>query len=154
MNMHRRFMLALVVALGLAGCAGVVDASYVGPLAAPADAAVLASGITEFMAARLSPATTTLALDPLASDQTSNALTPALTASLRKRGFATVEAGGAAPPGARHVRYWITPMGTGNLVRLTIDGGAIEGSRFFIRNSKGGLQAGGPFTVKTVEVTL
>jgi len=154
MNVRRRSLFPVLAALGLAGCAGGLDTSYVGPLTAPADAAVLASGITEFMASRLPPASTTLALDPLASDQASNALTPALTAALRKRGFATVEAGNVAPPGARRLRYWVTPMQAGNLVRLAIDGGAIEGSRFFVRNSIGGLQAGGPFTVKTVEATL
>ena len=147
-----RSVLPLLAGLGLAGCANGLGTSYVAPLAAPADAAVLAACITDFMASRLPPATTTLALDPLAPDQAGDALTPALTTALRERGFATVDAGGAAPPGARRVRYWITPMGTGNLVRLAIDEGAIEGSRFFARNSAGRLQAGGPFTVRTAEV--
>lgn len=42
-------------------------------------------------------------------------------------------------------------MDGGDLVRLTIDGGAIQGNRFFARNRAGHLQAGGPFTVLGVE---
>ena len=146
-----RSLFPVLAALGLAGCAGGLATSYVGPITTPADAEVLAAGITDFMASRLPVASTTLALDPLSSEQSGNMLTPALTAALRKRGFATVDAGSTAPPGAHPLRYWITPMSTGNLVRLAIDGGATEGNRFFVRNSAGKRQPGGPFTIRTAE---
>jgi len=146
-----RSLFPVLAALGLAGCAGGLETSYVGPITTPVDAEVLAVGITDFMASRLPVASTTLVLDPLSSEQSGNMLTPALTAALRKRGFATVDAGSTAPSGAHPLRYWITPMSTGNLVRLAIDGGATEGNRFFVRNSIGGLQPGGPFTIRTAE---
>jgi hypothetical protein len=44
-----------------------------------------------------------------------------------------------------HPRYLVTALDNGDLVRLTLDD-ATEGSRFFVRNTAGGLQAGGPLT--------
>lgn len=148
----RRLLVPFLAAVSLTACAGSPSTSYVAPLAGPTDAQTLAVGITDFMAASLPAASTTLALEPPASEHSSNALTPALTAALRRRGFATVNLNGEdAPSGTRRMRYWVTPMDSGDLVRLTIDGGAIQGNRFFIRNSAGQLQAGGPFTVLGVE---
>ena len=122
------------------------------PLAAAADVQTLAMGIADFMALSLPAASTTLALEPPLPDQAGNALTPLLADALRRRGFATLDADGdAAPSGVRRLRYWVTPMDGGDLVRLTIDGGAIQGNRFFARNTAGFLQAGGPFTVLGVE---
>jgi hypothetical protein len=143
-----RFLLCMLVVPSVAGCVDGLATSYVGPITTPADAEVLAVGITDFMASRLPVASTTLALDPLSLEQSGNVLTPALIAALRKRGFATVDAGNTAPPGTHPLRYWITPMSTGNLVRLAIDGGAIEGNRLFVRNRVGRLQPGGPFTIR------
>jgi hypothetical protein len=49
----------------------------------------------------------------------------------------------------------VTPLDNGDLVRLAIDDlvrlaidDRTEASRFFVRNSRGGLQAGGPFMVR------
>ncbi len=146
---------SLLACAGLAACAGSPASSYVAPLTAAADAQTLAVGISDFLASSLPAASTTLALEPPSLDQSGNALTPALADALRRRGFATVEAGGdVALSGARRLRYWVTPMDNGDLVRLTIDGGAIQGNRFFARNSGGSLQAGGPFTVLGVEQVI
>jgi hypothetical protein len=41
---------------------------------------------------------------------------------------------------------------SGELVRLRIDGRK-EASRFFVRNTVGGLQSGGPFTVLQMEAS-
>ena len=142
----------LLACVSLAACAGSPAGSYVAPSTAPADAQTLAAGIADFMASSLPAASTTLALEPPAPEQSGNALTPVLANALRRRGFATVDADGdAVPPGARRVRYRVTPMDGGDLVRLTIDGGTIQGNRFFARNRAGYLQAGGPFTVLGVE---
>ena len=143
---------SLLACASLAACAGGPGGSYVAPLTAPADAQTLASGIADFMASSLPAAATTLALEPPSPEQSGNALTPVLADALRRRGFATVDSGDAeVPPGARRLRYRVTPMDGGDLVRLTIDGGAIQGNRFFVRNRAGILQAGGPFTVLGVE---
>lgn len=147
-----RVLAPLLLASGLAACAGNPATSYVAPLTGPTDAQIIAGEITDFMALSLPAATTTLALEAPAADQSSNTLTPILTAALRRRGFATVDFDeDASSSGVRRMRYQVTPMDNGDLVRLTIDGGAIQSSRFLARNSAGSLQAGGPFTVLGVE---
>lgn len=147
-----RVLAPLVLAGSLAACAGSPSSSYVALLAGPTDAQIIAGEITEFVALSLPATSTTLALEAPVSEHASNALTPALTASLRRRGFATVDVEGEnTPAGARRMRYRVTPMDEGDLVRLTIDGGAIQSSRFLARNTAGQLQPGGPFTVLGVE---
>ena len=126
------------------------DNSYVAQLQQPADAEVLADGMAAFVAMRLPAASSTVVLDPTPSDQVRNSLTPALTAALRRRGFAVAEDGQAVPAGEHHLRYLVTSLDNGDLVRLTLDD-AIEGSRFFVRNTAGGLQSGGPFIVTQAE---
>jgi hypothetical protein len=149
--MIRPFRLALpCLAALLTGCAFGPDGSYVAQLEQPADAQVLANGMAEFLATRLPAASSAVALDPTPSDQADNSLTPALASALRRRGFAVAEDGQNLPVGAHHLRYLVTPLDRGNLVRLTLDGTS-EGSRFFVRNSAGGLQSGGPFTVTQAE---
>ena len=144
--------LPLLAACGLAACAIGRDTSYVAPLSAPADAKVIAAGIGTFMRTQLPAASTTIVLDPTPSDQASNALTPALADSLRRQGFAVAQA--SAPASAHTLRYWVTPLdASGELVRLMIDGRK-EASQFFVRNTAGNLQAGGPFTVVQREASL
>ena len=143
----------LLVVCGLAACSVGPNTSYVAPLPAPTDAAVIASGIASFMRTRLPAASTTLVLEPTPSDQASNLLTPALANSLRQQGFAVAQSG-ASPRGAHTLRYWVTALdGSGELVRLMIDGRS-QASRFFVRNTAGGLQNGGPFTVMQMEASL
>jgi hypothetical protein len=147
MSRSRRAALSLLAAASLVSCAIGPDSSYVGELAAPGDTQILAAGMVEFVASQLPAGSTTITLDPTPADQASNVLTPAFTAALRRRGFAVADDGQALVPAAHHVRYWVTPLDSGDLVRLSIDG-RTEASRFFIRNSRSGLQAGGPFMVR------
>ncbi len=150
MRMCRRFASFLAVS-GLAACAVGPDTSYVAPLSAPTDATVIAAGVSLFLQTRFPAASTTLVFDPTPTDQAGNALTPALADTLRRLGFAVAD--GAAPAGAHTLRYWVTPLdASGELVRLKIDGRE-EASRFFVRNTNGTLQAGGPFTVMQAEAS-
>jgi hypothetical protein len=145
MNRMGRFGLALLASASLISCAIGPDSSYVGELSAPGDAQILAAGMAEFVSTQLPAGSSTIALDPTPADQAGNALTPAFAAALRRRGFAI----GDTP--ARHrLHYWVTPLDNGDLVRLSIDD-RTEASRFFVRNSRGGLQAGGPFMVRQTE---
>jgi hypothetical protein len=134
----------------LTGCALGPDSSYVAQLQQPADADILAGGIVAFVAMRLPAASSTVVLDPTPTGQAGNAVSPTLAAALRRRGFAVAEDGQAVPAGAHHLRYLVTSLDNGDLVRLTLDD-ATEGARFFVRNTAGGLQPGGPFTVTQVE---
>ena len=134
----------------LAGCALEPGSSYVAQLQQPADAEILADGIAGFVAMRLPAASSTVALDQTRSDQARNSLTPALADALRRRGFAVAEGGQVVPAGVHHLRYLVTSLDNGNLVRLTLDDGA-EGSRFFVRNTAGELQPVGPFMVTQTE---
>ena len=149
--MHRlhRILPFLAVA-ALSACAVGPNTSYVAPLRQPADAQVLADGMAEFVAMRLPAASSTVILDPTPSDQAGTALTPAFAAALRRRGFAVAEHGDSPLQSAHHVRYLVTPLDNGDLVRLTLDGNT-QGARFFVHNASGELQAGGPFTVLQAE---
>ena len=151
--MSRRWRTALPLAAAalLAACAvaPAPGSSYVAQLQQPADAEVLANGMAEFVAARLPAASTTLALDPTPSAQEGNAVTPALAAALRRRASPSPKAGSRAA-GAHHLRYLVSPLDAGLLVRLTIDQ-STEGARFFARDSAGTLQSGGPTTVTQAE---
>jgi hypothetical protein len=142
----------LLAVCSLAACAVGPDTSYVSAISAPTDATVIAAGIGSFMRTQLPAASTTLVLDPTPTDQASNALTPVLRNTLRQQGFAVAE--GAAPAGAHTLRYWVTPVDvSGELVRLMIDGRQ-QAARFFVRNTAGDLQSGGPFTVGRMEASL
>ena len=144
MNPRLRFFLWLGIAGALAACT--IGGSYVGGVAAPGDAQVLAAGMAEFVARELPAASTTLVLDPTPAVQADNALTPAFAAALRSQGFA-IAGEQVTARGVHHVRYWVTPLEGGELVRIAIDD-RTEGSRFFVRNTAGGLQTGGPFMVR------
>jgi hypothetical protein len=147
MNRTARFALALLASASLISCAIGPDSSYVGELSAPGDAQILAASMAEFVSTQFPAGSSTIALDPTPADQAGNALTPAFAAALRRRGFAIADNGQAATPARHRLRYWVTPLDNGDLVRLSIDD-RTEASRFFVRNSRGGLQAGGPFMVR------
>jgi hypothetical protein len=138
-----RLALPLVAVSSLPGCALGPSSSYVSQVDTPADAQALAAGMVVFVAAQLPAASSTVVLDPTPSDQAGNALTPAFVAALRDRGFAVADEGQAG----HHIRYLVTSLDSGDLVRVSIDDSA-EASRFFVRNAEGGLQAGGPFLVR------
>ena len=143
-----RLWVSLFVACSLAACALGPGNSYVGHVDTQADAQVLAGDMADFVAGQLPAVSSTVVLDPTPSDQAGNDLTPAFVAALRDRGFAVADARQGGAPGAHHIRYLVTRLDNGDLVRVTIDGAAAEASRFFVRNSAGDLQAGGPFTVR------
>jgi hypothetical protein len=147
MRASTRPALPLLMAVALVSCTISPDNSYVGELAAPGDAQILAAGMVEFVATQLPAGSTTIALDPTPADQASNVLTPTFTAALRRRGFAVADDKQVVAPAAHRVRYWVTPLDNGDLVRLSIDG-RTEASRFFVRNSRSSLQASGPFMVR------
>jgi hypothetical protein len=138
-----RFALPLIAAASLVSCAIGPDSSYVGELSAPGDARILAAGMVEYVSTQLPAGSSTIALDPTPADQAGNALTPVFTEALRRRGFAMAD----SQPDAHHVRYWVTPLENGDLLRLSIDD-RTEASRFFVRNNRGALQAAGPFMVR------
>jgi hypothetical protein len=96
---------------------------------------------------QLPPATTTLVLQPPPPSQADNALTPALRGALSHAGFGVFEPSKDTPPlaGAHPIRYQVTPLEGGVLVRLHYD--RTEAARWFARNRRGQLQAAGPFTV-------
>ena len=145
MNAALRSIPLFGLAVALAACT--IGGSYVGGVSGPGDAQVLAYGMAEFVAQELPAASTTLVLDPIPAYQAENALTPALASALRSQGFAIAGENGAGIRGVRHLRYWVTPLDGGELVRIAIDD-RTQGSRFFVRNTAGGLQAGGPFMVR------
>jgi type IV secretion system protein TrbH len=149
--MNRLFRFGLLcIAASMGGCAVGPDTSYVTSLQQPADAETLADGMAAFVAMRFPAASSTVALDPTPSSQAGNAVTPALAAALRHLGFGVAEEAGTAPAGAHRLRYLVTALDGGDLVRLTLDDSA-EGSRFFMRNTAGGLQSSGPFMVTQAE---
>ncbi len=150
--MNRGFhLLLLAAACALSACAIGSNMSYVTALSAPTDVAVISAGISSFMRTQLPAASTTIALEPTPTEQAGNALTPLLADSLRRQGFAVAR--GAAPAGSHTLRYWVTPLdASGELVRLMIDGRK-EASQFFVRNTAGNLQTGGPFTVAQIEAS-
>ena len=144
-------LLSLATACALSACTVGPDTSYVTSLSAPTDATVIADGISSFMQTQFSAASTAIVLDATPTEQASNALTPALKDSLRRQGFAVTQ--GVAPAGSHTLRYWVTPLdASGELVRLMIDDHK-EASQFFVRNTVGNLQAGGPFTVAQMEAS-
>lgn len=152
-NQATRFLALAAVGCGLSACAMVgPQTSYVEPMASPSDSGVVAGGIGYFMLARFPPGSTSISLDPPLIGQENNELTPVLAATLQSRGF-RVSTTGPAAPGAHTLRYWVTPLdSSGELVRLMIDGN-MACSRFYVRNTAGSLQSGGPFTV-TRETSL
>jgi len=144
-----RLILSAASTTFLLTCAVEPNTSYVVPLPESTDADVVADAMATFVALRL-PASSTLFLDPAPPGQTGNTVTTDFIAALRDRGFAVNEAG--VMPGPHRIRYLVTPLGNGDLVRLTIDR-TTGGSQFFARSPGGGLQAGGPFTVTETEAT-
>jgi hypothetical protein len=142
--------LGLLAAISVSGCAIGPNTSYVGTIGQPVDGEAVATAMAEFVSMSLPGAPGVLLLDPTPSDQASNALTPSFASALRRCGF-TIGGGSQSLDGNAHrIRYLVTPLDSGVLARLTIDG-TTEGSRFFARNSGGSLQPGGPFTVTQAE---
>lgn len=146
--MRRSLILsALVVAAALAGCSTSPTASYVSEVSAN-DAKVLAGSIAEFLGQNLPPAGTVLALQPTQGSLVDNPMTPALSRALRSSGFGVTELAKDAPvpAGAHSVRYLVTPMYNGVLIRVRYDRTNV--SRWFARNTSGNLQPASPYSVQ------
>lgn len=146
--MRRSLMLSvLVVAAALTGCTMTPTASYVTEVS-PNDAKVLAGSIADFLGQSLPPAGTVLALQPPQDSQANNPLTPALSRALRSSGFGVAELtkDTRAPVGSHPVRYLVTPMYNGVLVRVRYDRTNV--TRWFARNANGSLQPTSPYSVQ------
>lgn len=143
-----RLATVFVVACSIAACAPGSGSSYVGRVETAADARVLAGDMADCVAGELPPGSSAVILDPTPSEQAGNAMTPAFVAALRVRGFAVADARQAGAPGTHRIRYIVTRLDHGDLLRVAIDGGVVEASRFLVRNSAGDLQAGGPITLR------
>lgn len=133
-----RTAVPLAFAVALSACAG---GSYVAAISTPREATPVADAIVDFTTAHLSGGS--IALDPA---QAPNYVTPALMHGLKAAGFSVVKPG---TEGAHRLRYLVTPLDNGDLVRITLDDDAV-GARFFAR-SRWGLQAAGPFTVRVTD---
>jgi hypothetical protein len=144
--MKATIILAAVAALGLAGCAAMqpVTASYVAPVT-PTDTMPLVQSIASFVGDQLPVGRSTLLLEPPPANQQANTLTPALTTVLHARGYA-IAADAKAAPSSHHVRYLVTPLFDGILVRVNID--KTEGSRMFQHDKAGNLVAYAPMAVR------
>jgi hypothetical protein len=146
--MRRSLILsAFIVAAAMTGCTTSPTASYVSEVSAT-DANVLASSIAEYLGQHLPPAGTVLALQPPQDSQANNPLTPALSRALRSSGFGVAELSkeAQAPAGSHPVRYLVTPMYNGFLIRVRYDRTNV--SRWFARNTSGNLQPASPYSVQ------
>jgi hypothetical protein len=89
------------------------------------DPTQLAQQLTNYLAGAYPPANTTFILMPPAADQIDNPLTPALTSTLSKAGFAVADLSTAPSLGKRanihHLRYRESAFDDRALIELDID---------------------------------
>lgn len=149
----KRIALCILLGSALAGCTTVRPTmSYVAPEVTASDAAKLAADAAHWLATPLPPANTTIVLDPPASTaQQGDVMTPAMVEQLRATGYGVVQvprqqAKAAPPPEGVPVRYLVSPLSTGVLMRLQYQG--IEAARFYPRSTDGSLVEATPFTVR------
>jgi len=142
--MEAKISKGLILALlGLAGCAGNPNGSWVDGIQT-GDSAVLAKDMGGYIATVLPPGKAAIAIS---RDQGSSG-TPVganLEAVLRNRGFAIVQPD-QAPAGAHQVQFIVSPSSLGVAVRLITDGK--EATRLYRRTSTGLIVAAGPFVVR------
>ena len=137
-----------MAALGLSACAtmSTPSSSYVGGSMSNADADVIAAAITSFVQAHVPAASSTVAIDP-ATVAIGGGLTSPLpglvTSDLRKAGYG-VAAPGVTVPGTHTVRYLVSPLDGGLLLRVTVD--QAQGSQVFGTTAQGMLAAASPIT--------
>jgi hypothetical protein len=138
----RRFAFALALPL-LAGCTTMTPmASYVSVTDA-GDVTGVVPAIAGYVSDTL-PASSRVLIEPPASGGW-DPVTPALIAKLHARGFAIADA--QHPDGAHTISFTVSPLDTGLLVRIAIDG-TDDASQFLARGKAGKLQPGGPYTVR------
>ena len=146
--MRARFSLPLVAALGLSACATIPapSSSYVGGSMSDADAGVIAEAITSFVQTHVPAASSTVTVDPATvaiGGGLKSPLPGLVTSDLRKAGYG-VAAPGVTVPGAHTVRYLVSPLDGGLLLRVTVD--QIQGSQVFETTAQGMLAAASPVT--------
>ena len=122
---------ALLLASALGACAS-PDGSYVDPHVSAAEPII--DTIVVIVAGE-HPNGRAVCLEPLPADQASNAITPELVEALRAEGFTVAETG------APVLRYQLTPLETGTLLRVGFNG--VLASAFFA-----GPGASGPLVVR------
>ncbi len=143
-------ILALIFLSMLSGCAAIKEHFAGKPKAmhpnatviklgiAESDSAAISNDMAQFLASQLPPAKTTLAVDRF-----KNPFHLKLRYALALRGFGIVNA--EVPVPAVWVRYYVTDMRGGYLVRLRYDNKIA--SRFYSRSADGSLSRFSRFTV-------
>ena len=119
-----------------------LGASWVEPLN-PIELRQLAEIATQWIRQSVPDATTALFLAEPPKPQRRNPFTPALTEKLHTVGYAIAEEGSLVPA-VHAIRYRVTSLDSGILVRLRID--ALEISRYFERGLTGVVIAAAPTT--------
>lgn len=132
----------LLMCLMTGGCATLtnfqnkVNSSYVGAIST-ADAGEVTKDMAQFLADQLPPAKTTIELEPIKSP-----LHDMLLEQLTGKGFGVV----AQPEGAIALRYAVTQLDAGVLVRMKFQGK--EASRFYDRTNTGSLSFNNSFAIR------
>ena len=142
--------LRILAVIAVSGCSIAPNTSYVGEFGPAVDAGAVTTAMAEFVSMSLPGAPGIIVLDPTPADQARNTLTPLFAAALRRYGFTIGDTSRPLAGTTHRVRYLVTPLDNGVLARLTIDG-TTEAAQFFVRNTRGSLRPGGPFTVTQAE---
>ena len=108
----------------------------------------LADSIASYVGKKASVESTTILLAPTERLQAENALTPALSSSLRKTGFALVESKSQAS-NAQVLRYQVSRLDDGVWVQLHLN--QEEANRFYSLDATNSLVANAPFSVREVK---
>lgn len=132
--------------LAVVGCAA-QPRSYVVGVENGLDAAAVAAGVADMVAAKVPPSGVALALVPTPADQTGNRVTPALTNVLRGRGYTVADASGS---GGHSVRYSVVPVEGALVVGAAVDGWNL--ARPYSRAPGGSLAPAGPVSVEAPAV--
>lgn len=140
----RRLVLAFALA-SLAGCASLPrSASWQAPLSAN-DAKFFAVATVHYLHPRWPAAATTVWIAPAVLKKTTpDTFGPALATVLRRDGYAV--AGGPTSAGAHTLRYRLTRLGDGVLLRFDYDRN--EAVRYYRHDTTGHWTPVSPFTVR------
>lgn len=146
----KRIAIYILLGATFAGCTTVRPSmSYVAPEITANDAQMLAVDAAQWLSRPLPPARTTLVLNAPATPQ-SDVMTPVLTEQLRATGYGVVQVSsqqrGNTPPEGVTVRYLVSPLRAGILMRLQYQN--VEAARFYQRGTDGSLVGAAPFTVR------
>lgn len=145
----RRLSILALGCLAVAGCTPLRPGlSFASPAATAHDASALARDAAQHLTTIYPPAQTTFIVYPTASPR-QDAATAAFIDAMRSTGVGVAEAPRRADeptPYGVPVRYQVTPLDGGILMRLQYQGAAA--ARFYRRGPDGALMATAPFTVR------